>query len=324
MGKLAVLKNVSFDLRKTFAEIDKLPEYLKDKIEYIDFTNTLDMHRIIGQVIGNRKTIEIVNCGFDDTYLTQAFTEECDDPTKECHDNILVIKRKINDNDTYTYSEFSFDNPVDSDRYVFAEITFQDIIDIVARKSMSNGVYVRAGDMNYSNVTNTSILFCADTDDVGRIQIRDNNKNTNTTNMSKEIVYLNLANIVNSQHDDSRENNQEEISRMIQEKANAYCSEYIFTQISKGFVILNCYYQTFGKTKNEIMSSMLGTDIYGDAILLLQSCTNEDTETRFNIDVECFKKLHKLLTCGRQKIVPKNTHFFNIYHELANMVIAAT
>lgn len=298
MGKLAILKSVSFGRKSDTSDLtnEAYISSLENKIEFKEFTDTLGMYYIIQDVFGANADIEITNCEYDHENLIQSFCVNDDD--MNLHENIIFVKREILDNDTYTYYDFNPENP-ESDIYRYKDITVDDIVHIIKKKSVTSAIYV---DCN-GNIDNEKIVFLNHNGDVGKILLKNKNK---------EILYLNIANIVNQYKDD-----QNKIESLIKEKMNAYCTDHIFIQIDIGLCILNCYYKSFSEEKNNTVSQVMNETIYGDAIIYLQSKMNDDCESILNLDSELFSKISGLVS-NKIKFKRGNPYFFNIYKELKN------
>ena len=128
----------------------------------------------------------------------------------------------------------------------------------------------------------------------------------------REILYLNIANLV-AKYENSDDANR--IDEIINQKSHAYGAHHIFTQINSGFGILNCFCESFAKEKNEVMTNLLNHDIYGDSIIFLQSNYDGDTETYMNLDKKLFKIIYGTIINGK-KLKRENPNFFNLYREL--------
>lgn len=297
MGRLAVLRSVSFDKKTSFGSVshEKIEKYLENKVEYKEFQNTIELYRILQEIYGKGADIEVTNCSYDETYLTQALSINND--KDELHQYIVVIKRLIHDEDTYTFLEFNT-NDLTTDVYEYSTVSCDDVISIIRRKSVIPVVNICAD----GHIQNDEIISLATNDDVGKII---------TKNTDKEISYVNISNITNINHKKS----EEELNQILKEKINAYCCEYFYIQIEMGFCILNCYYRISDEKKNERLTELFQQDIYGDAILFIQSNVNQDSESILNINSDIFNKIHKTIT-KKEKIRHRNKYFFNLYKEL--------
>jgi hypothetical protein len=301
MGKLVVLKSVSFETKNTFEDLsdEHIKKYLENKIEFIDFNNTTEMFKIVKKTFGEDidADIEVANCHYNKKTIIQSFS--IDNDNELLHNNIILIKRSINDNDTYTFSEFD-PSKLESDIYNYEDMMIEDITKIIKKKSIINCVDIGCD----GKIENENIILLNQNNDVGKILLQ---------NKKKEIFYLNISNIVNKHSNSENEN---KIDEIIKEKTGAYCTNYFFTQIDIGLGILNCYYENSSENKNEIISKLIGHDIYGNAIIFLQSNFDNDTETFLDLDSDLFNRLFNIITNGI-KIKRKNNYFFNIYRELA-------
>jgi hypothetical protein len=300
MGKLAVLKSVSFEIKRSFDDLSDecIKKYLENKLDFINFNNTYEMFHTVKKTFSEYidPDIEVANCYYNKKYIIQSFS--VDNENESIHNSIVLVKRKINDNDTYTFSEFDPNKP-ESDVYNYDDITIEDIEKIIRKKSIINCVDISSD----GKVKNENIILLNQNNDVGKILLQ--NKKT-------EIFYLNMSNIMNKYNNSEHENRIDEI---IREKTNAYCTSHFFTQIDIGLGILNCYYENSSENKNEVISKLIGHDIYGNAIVFLQSNFDNDTETFLDLDNDLFNRLFDIIT-NEKKLKRKNEYFFNIYREL--------
>lgn len=299
MPQLAIVKLPKFVKKETFAEVDEkmISSQLQCRVAFREFTGTADMY-LINKIVFGRVAIEIVNAFYNDKYLIQTFHTE--DESDHLHENIIVVKRLIQENDTYTFTEFDPKDP-SSDKYQYCDVTESDVVSIVRRRNVISAIVAKSD----GSVKNEEIIVLKDEIDMGKILVKSENK---------EIVYLNLSNVVNG----NQTMTQDGLDRHVQEKINAYCADYFFVQLTLGFCLLNCYYRSFGTDKNELLSRILEHDVYGDAIIFLQSCANDDFDTILHVDESLFRKICKLVT-GEKKVKPKNKHFFNACYELRDV-----
>jgi hypothetical protein len=307
MGKLAILKSVQFESKSSFEDVSNeiLSKYLKDKVEYVAINNTLDMYHIIQNTFGRYKGVEVLNCFYNDKYIIQAIN--VDDDAEKIHGKIILVKQGIHDDFSYTFLKFNPNEP-DSDDHQYYDITENDVINVIRSRTVINGVYIPTdadvddnGNIS-GNITNEDIITLKNESDIGKIL---------TKNLNKELIYLNISNIVNT----NQKMDENEMDRIIEGKMNAYCANHFFMQIGLGFCILNCYYRTFGNKLNKLLSKLLKQNVFDDAIIFMQSSMNNDTETVLPLDPETFSKMVKLMIT-KKKITPKNKHFFNLYYEL--------
>jgi hypothetical protein len=297
MPSLAILKLPEFVKKEKFSELTKdlILKELEGKVSFREFKNTHDLY-FINNVIFGKVGIEISNCYYDDQYLIQTFNADSD--FDQFHEYIIVVKRKIFDNDTYTFTEYNPQDP-SSDKYTYISVTEDDIVNILRKRNVYSAVLISED----GDVKNEEIIVLKDSPDVGKILSK---------NQEKEIVYLNVSNIVNA----NQKMTPEQLDDFLKEKINSYCADYFFIQVSLGFCILNCYYQSFANKKNETLSRLLGHDVFGDAIIFIQSATNDDNDTILHINKDFFQKLISL-AFGGKKVKPQNKYFFNIYRELS-------
>lgn len=308
MVKLAILKSVSFETKKSFSELsdEYIKNYLVDKLNFIDFNNTIELFQIVKNTFQGYidPDIEVTNCHYDRKSIIQSFI--VDNENDLIHNNIILYKRKIGENDTYTFSEY---NPFDpeSDIYQYEDVTIGDIMNIIKKKSI-----IKCIDISYDGkLFNENIILLNQNDDVGKILLENKKEDK-----KREIYYLNMSNIINKYNSE----NENKIDEIIKEKTNAYCTTHFFTQIDIGLGILNCYYENSSEVKNELISKLIGHDIYGNVVVFLQSNFDNDTETFLDLDIDLFQRLSETIIGGK-KIKRKNGYFFNIYRELFNEML---
>lgn len=304
MVKLAILREVSFEKKEKFDDLEnsKLTNLLNDKVFFEEFENTPGMLLIVKNIFFDNNNpdpdIEIINCHYNSSFLVQAFF--VDDESQSLHCNIVIVKRRIHSNDTYTFSEYKEDeNKNISDPYEYVDVTMDDVCDIIKRKSVINCVIIKQD----GEIIDDKLLFLNSNEDVGKIILQKE---------KRELLYLNIANLVTRLGDSDEANRLDEI---INQKSHAYGAHHIFTQINSGLGILNCFCQSHAKNKNEIMTNLINHDIYGDAVLFLQSNYDGDKETFMDLDKELFNKLYKTIV-NKKRIKRENPNFFNLYREL--------
>jgi hypothetical protein len=296
MFKLAILKNASFELKKTFEELTDSEIQKKCNIEYDSYSSTKDLWTKLCEIFGKGSMVMTDHCYYDQKYIIYAFTVNNDEET--VHKNVIFAKREIVPNDTYEITNFN-------EEYKFVDVSNEDIYMVIRNKSMINCVFVGTD----NTINDEKILFITNTNDIGKCLVKSTNK---------ELIYLNVSSIFNTLDEDKKH----DFNRILIEKTNAYCAKHSFIQVNLGFAILNCIYETDSEDLNKIISSMFtvindGNEqkIFGNAILFLQVNSEYDNETILHLNKHTFEQLYKLIT-GNRKIVFKNKVFLNIYREL--------
>lgn len=294
MAKLALLKKVSFAISN-----ENILLYLADKVTFHEFNGTIEMMYKIHELLGGGM-IEVLNCDYTEKYLTQAFYPE--NSRDDVHDNIVLIKREINEIDNYAYPTAK-DIEDNGDPYIHVDVTFLDIENMLIKKTKHCGVEVCTnGDMN--NITYT---FDYDAESFrGTLKYVDENG----TNYSK--CFLNVPKLVNSHEKLS----QEQFNEVMQIKVNEINPDYFYTQRDVGIGLLNCFCPTYGEDKNSIMEKIMSEQVYGNSIVGFENHLNDDSRI-LDLDSSLFAKLLKFLETPDFK--QKNTSFCNVYYELKNM-----
>lgn len=297
MPQLAVLKNISFNFKNSFDDLtpDFFKQHLDEKIEYVNFANTKELLVIINDLFMDTKDIDIVNCHYDKTTLYQGFCH--DNNVDTFYDNFVIVKRKINDNDSYTYLDYKEDEP---DIYTYYDINYDDIVFVLRKKHIHIGIMLSENgnvyDMEYINTYD-----------------KDKNCGKITLENKHEMPYFNIAHYMSlCNNDNENKDNNENNEKKLFDEINESGLTYLYTQKNIDIGLLNCYSQTEGFVKNEIASKLFNEDIYGDVFLGLENNSNHDTRI-LNLTSELFQKIIKLNTFDYKH---RNIHFFNIYYEL--------
>jgi hypothetical protein len=299
MSKFALLKNVEFGIASNSTH-ELVIKYLNDKVSFYDFNGTIDLFYKLYDHLG-KHTYEIDNCEYDKKYIIQAIY--VDDPNKLFYEKIILIKREIITDDTYSYNTFSFDETKICDNYIYADIEMSDIEQILWKKYHSKGVKVTEnGDINDINY---SFKFDELNNDIGKITLFDNDGN-----FKNEYNFIDVNNVRRN-----NENlNSEQHNEILMEKINKYNIQFIYSQHEFNLGILNIFSPINGNILNEKVSYLINTKFYGDIILCLENNLNNDESRILDMSVELFTKILKLKSIPNFK--PKNKYFINIFNEL--------
>jgi len=312
MPKLAILNSVSFDKKSSFDYLkeDVIEKYLSDKVEFRDFDNEIGMHRTVQDVFGEGSDVDPMIIHYDDKHFIQGFVS--DDEGQRVHENIILVKREILDDDKY----LPFQNSInDVNIFKFLDMTMLDIIKIVQRKSLVSCVVVKHNEGNMT-MHNDSLLILKGNDDVGKVILKSDNM---------EKVYLNLSNIVHQTNpkkdendDETNEIKQKQTDEIVMQKINAYCAKYLYGQFNTGMGVANCIYDLASEYKNEFVSDLIKHDMYGDVIIYMESnFEDENREMLMDLNCDLLKKIHDVIK-NNKRIMRKNPYFLNIYKEINN------
>lgn len=302
MTKFALLKNVSFNFSETDVLSNEFLESCLDgKVFFHEFEGTTDLFEKIHTHLG-KCMVEILNCKYNETHLLQAFYPE--NTPGEVHENLVIVKRKINENDSYTFLEFDYSNP-STDIYTYCDVLLIDIIDILNSKYNHKGVIVHS-----DNSINNIIFYDKYNKETysGELKITKSNGSVDT------YKYISINSIVSKHENDNL--SPEDFSKVIQEHIDRTESNYLYAQRDFGLGILNCYYQMIGIMKNDTISKLIGDEIYGDVVVGLENNLNDDSRI-LNLDKGLFDKIIKLTQI--ENFAPKNQYFCNIYKELLDL-----
>lgn len=315
MSNLLLFRDVSLclsDMSENIFDFDNILsqcQHLKESMESIEFNGTLDLVTKISSILGSG-IHESINCIYTEKYVIQAFFTDNADEHKEKFDKIIFIKRIIHDDDSYTFFDFDFsrvstyENIEDAkknipDKFIYTNIEFVDIVEMIKKKHILDGIVVRSdGQIQQISYINNSVE-----NDVGSLLVNMNND-------IRKISYIDSASIIGKLDEN---NIDAEYTRIVNEKMNDNI-EYFYAQNDGDICLFNCYYPTFGLEKNELVSKLICSDVYGDVILGLENKFNDDNRS-LNITPELFTKLYNIKT-SNNPFKSKNNNFFNLYKEL--------
>ena len=305
MPKFALIQQLSFNLINDNKKIDahtSIPDNffdlkIRDNVKFYEFKNSTDMFTSMHEFFG-KSMLEVINCDYDDKVLLQAVYLQ--NTTAEVHKNIIVVKRQILNNDTYTFAEYN--EVLNIDPYVYLDVEENDIVNILKHKCVNHGIILK------SNKTIKNLEYSDDHDTHTHTGILKVNYENNKHN----IKYLNIHGMANTTNEDS---SSDEFQKKIETAVNKYEIGYLYNQVDFSIGLLNCYYQMLGTEKNEIMSEILNADVYGDVIIGLENYLNDDNRI-LKLDDKLFCLILNFIK--EKNYNAKNQNFFNIYYELKN------
>jgi len=250
-------------------------EYIKTRchLQKISITTFEDLFNEIHK-LDNNQIIDIHLIWYDDTVMVQSLNIGT---TK------IIVKRYINENETYTFSDSTPDKPI----YRFCDISEDELYNIIRSTTICEGLHV------YVN------------NDVKKIEFVDAFSETssalivNEDNKIKREPYIYITS-------NTTEDN---IKKLISETN----TEYIFALIDTDIGVISCVARESGQ-KNNLMSCLLKYDVYGDCYVWLNNTFDDVKPLRLTPEL-----FNKLLKCDRSKYTDKVKQcdrFFNIYREI--------
>lgn len=303
MPNLILIKNMSFKYEASFdkLELKDIIVSIKDKLEFIPFEKTIELMKKIQELFGIGIN-NIMNCIYNDKHVIQAIYRDNDEsPT---YDQMVFIKREINEHDSYTFGEFSADN----DPYKYVDVLLLDIADIIRKKHINDAVYVNSD----GRIDDIEFIDIVESDNTGSLHIKH----------KKDIKNIKYINSVNISHKLSEKNeaSADELQEKLKEEMDKHSADYIFTKKGFGLGSLNYFCQGVGFSKNEIVSELLSTPnnqetITGDVIICLENILNDDARI-LSMNKELFNKLRTFIKTIKPDFVPKNKFICNLYYEL--------
>ena len=306
MPKVALVKNLRLGLENVGFD-DLSDERIRDRVNvggvvFREVESTMDVYGFINEslVRGESNMVEVVNCLYTEDMLVQGFSVD----TMGVNDCVFV-KRKLMRNDTYTYVGFEPENDV----YEYMDFGWEDIVRVVRGKYCSRGVVVGVNglvsDMRYLNGLGcTDVCDFVYEDGVG---------------VRHEFKYVNLQRMVGCSENDGTD--PEGRGNVVEERVAALLDgggiHHVYSQMETPFGLLNCFYLTVGTEKNEIMSNLLGTDVYGNVLVGLEN-NRDNNDMIIDLDAALFRRMVAALEVSRREL--KNRNFFNVYYELSDRV----
>lgn len=303
--KFAFIENVSLSLDSDLEKINNtdIRSRFNDCVTFYDFDGTKDLFTKIHSLMGNYM-LEIVNGTYNENTLTQVIYVENDNTV---HDKMIVIKRKIRQDDSYTFLEFTENG---TDIFEYDDVNYDELVNMIHQKYVHSGIIVNAD----NSIDQIEYVYIEDKNDqnMGTISYKIQNKNE-----IHNTKYLHLINIMQGLKDSSKKEdddiNMTEYNKIIDEKMNAFQCTHLYNQKDFKLGIFNFYSPVFGTDKNEIASNLLEDNIYGNVIITLETKLNND-ERLLNLNDDLFQSILK--TIKNSDFLPKNKHYFNIYNEL--------
>lgn len=296
--KLALLKKVSFNVTD-----ENIQLYLSDKVSFHKFDGTLNLFHKINELLGNNM-LEVINCYYDEQYLIQAFYIE--NTSTDVHENIVFVKRLILEQDSYTYIGVTPETLQKSDQFVYTDIQICDIEVILRKKYANDGVMV-GDDGSIIDVSYTTTYD------------KDNHTGTLTTKINNEtnvLKYINVSALVNKNEGSILSS--EQFAEMLEKKIEDEKCNCFYLQKDFKMGLLNCYSPIVGNVKNEILSKLIGDQMYGNIMVGLENHLNDDNRI-LSLNSSVFKKIINLCSCTDENFKPKNELFCNIFYEISHM-----
>jgi hypothetical protein len=299
-------------------ESEKLEEKYNSALSYHEFDGTLGLYKTLHSLLGNG-LFDVEHCYYDKNILIEAIY--IDNTASDTFDKLVVVKRKIHENDTYTFCEFDPKIP-EVDKYEYESVELSDIVKIIRNKYIVNGVMVRAnGEMQ-------NITYLSKTEEDGQYVEKMVVKVGDT---EKTIRYLNIVNIMRELCEKEQLEQQQQlekdqleqqqltikneehidIDKILADKLNESEASHLHMKRDAGLGIFNCYCQANGTVKNDMISNYIKEDIYGDVILGFENKMDND-ERLLNLTVDLFKKIYALTNEFRVR----NKNYCNVYYEL--------
>jgi hypothetical protein len=324
-AQIAIMRNITFNYNMNFVDLseENIKNKILDSVEFYTITCTMDLFNILQSEYQTNSCFEITNCLYTKDTLIQSFHID----TNPKNDFILV-KRKINNDDSYTYIDFD----QDFDKFEYLPLELSDVIQIIRSKYISIGIYISAD----NDIHEIEYINRWESKDISSLLYRNLNTNLNDQdNNDKNIMYLNLPRIlienkksienpqIAEQEDTNIINNINNINNVeieIEQRIHNLLSSnseinYIYNQQQTPCGLINCFNTIFGHKKNQIMSDILNTDIYGDVLVGLENNFNNSDDI-LNLNKNLFIKIIEVLSDKTNKKHIKNKHFYNIYYEL--------
>lgn len=304
MPQIAFIHNFIFDFEHSFDELskDKITAYLNDKLEFIDINSTADLLSTIQHKL-NQSSITVQNCKYDvDNIIQQIYYNSGDDEKEQ---NMLLVKRQLKIDDTYTFMEYDGKKP-ENDIYKYLDISLNEVIETIRNKYIHQGVIVKTtGEFEQIEYLDKNLQ----SKNFGVLNVIHADNNIDT------IRYIRLENIISKHNKEYKDVEDEKskniLHKTIVEKTKDYKCEYLFSCSSKKNFALHYYTKIQAEIKNEIISKYEGENVFGDIVIGLENTSNSD-EFIFNLNINLMQKILQY----NDGIKQKDKYYFNIYKEL--------
>ena len=273
---------------------------MNDDVSFIEFNGTIDLFKKIHDIFGDQM-VDVLNCHYDDKYLIQGFYIYSEEGQ---HDDFVLVKRLLNDNDQYVYTaELELRQ---NDEFIHENITFDDINNIFTERYKHNGLLVRA-DGTINDVI--SEILPGNTEHEGILRF---------TNLeTSEIFTKTFLNVISLSVEHDQSKNTEPFENILQEYTHKINPDYLFSKSSFDMGALLVFGQTdksiTDTTTNQIGSKIMSHPIPGDVLVGLES-TERNDEKILKLDKNIFSKILDII--GVEGSARKNKTFCNIYYEL--------
>jgi hypothetical protein len=259
-----------------------------------DFTGTLGFLKIVNNLSSKKQLMSVINSWYDDKVLIQAVEFNKDN-------DIVYVKRKINEIDSYTLYDFDFNK---ADIYEYLDMTEEDLINVIKSKYIHKGIFVNINE-------NKEIEYIIEpTDNIVKTLII---KSDDTIKNIKYCDY-NLLLIKNKSNSNDA---LKELDNIVGDNSNI---ELATLKYNVGFAILNIFVVCKNPTKNECLTKLLGCDFYGYAYIGIEDMLNK-IERLMDIDMTLFNKILENINVLTKNPPLKNNDFCNIYYEILNIKV---
>jgi hypothetical protein len=291
------MKNEQLPFKFTFESttIDNIKKFLNDNklFSIHEFSGTLELLRFVDDLSICKQIMTVINSFYDDKILIQSIM-------LNNKSDLIYIKRKIHENDSYTFMEYDYTNNIE--KYEYLDMTENDLYDVIRNKYIHKGVYT-----DEIGIKNIEYIDSLTDDFIGTLTIK-------IDDTIKEIKFCDYNTILIKHKEDVTES----VNNMNNIINNDKDIKYMSSLFNVGYAIISIYMICVGHEKNEQLSKMLGSTFYGNAIIGIQDKLNKIQRT-MDIDTKLFLQIIEKINILSKDPEPKNNDFCNIYFEIMNV-----
>lgn len=288
MPKIVIYEHIDLPMQWNFEDTteEKMEKFIDSNnlIKFYDINNSKDLFTILDDIkkVKNCNSFMLSNRYYTKDTLIQTFIT--DDRTEK-----IFVKRKINENDSYTYIDIKVKN---CECYEYLDVTKKDIIFLLREIFIKKGIMVTPSGMKEIEYVN----FVPDGTEI---------KILNTS--EGDISYCDYS-VISNDYD-------EEFER-VDEYDKSKC-DFVAFYYDFGVGELRLYVQKEANEKNTIISNLVKKDIFGTVFVGLCDKMNVETQNyNLNLDIDLFNTIIQKIDVIK-KTEPKVDGLYNIYRVIS-------
>jgi hypothetical protein len=261
---------------KSFSDVTF--DNIANTIDTVEFTfdGTRDLLSQLNNILNAQQgdTMEISNVSYDDKYLIQTYSLT-ENPCNE-----IIVKRKLKQNDCYTFTHNILEGIEEDFEYV--DFKRDDVIAAIRSKFVHKSLFVAP-----TNIINEVELLMTkindDNDEIGNLFVK--NISTGQISSHKFLFLQHLIVTLSEKYEEGLID--EEYAKILNANPDI---EYIYTQHTLGLCIMSTYSACIGNTLNAMMSTLIKEQLYGNCFVCI-SDNNNHSSIPLDLTTELFGQL---------------------------------